>query len=207
MSAQSDPAPAGIVGIVIAGGRSLRFGGEKAVAEFGGRPLLMWAVRRLQASCAAVAVNARPGSEAESLAGAQGLAVLHDIPGDADGPLAGVKVGLRWAQAQGARALAVSPCDAPLLPEDLFARLIAEAGSGAALAETSDGRQPLCAVWPVSALAPLTEALQGGAHPPIWRMLESLNARRVRFEPPEAFANLNTRADLAALVARFTERA
>ena len=53
------------------------------------------------------------------------------------------------------RALAVSPCDAPLLPEDLFTRLSTAAGSGAAMAETADGVQPLCAVWPVSALADL----------------------------------------------------
>lgn len=32
-----------VVGLVIAGGRSLRFGGEKAVAQLAGRPLLLWA--------------------------------------------------------------------------------------------------------------------------------------------------------------------
>ncbi len=189
-------------GVVIAGGRSIRFGGEKAAALLAGRPLLIWAVRRLQGSCAAVAVNTRPGTEAEALARAEGLPILYDAAGDAEGPLAGVKAGLLWARGLGARALAVSPCDAPLLPDDLFSRLIEAAGSGAALAETAEGRQPLCALWPVSALATLTEALAGGAHPPIWRMLESLGAQRVRFDPPEAFANLNTREDLAAVAAR-----
>ena len=201
MSTAADTA-ATVVGVVIAGGRSVRFGGEKAVADLGGQPLLMWAVRRLQSSCAAVAVNTRPGTQAGALARAQHLPVLHDIPGDADGPLAGVRVGLQWARERGARALAVSPCDAPLLPEDLFVRLIAAAGTQGAYAETSEGRQPLCAVWPVSALAPLTEAMQGGAHPATWRMLEAVGARRVHFEPAAAFANLNTREDLDALAQR-----
>jgi len=97
---------------------------------------------------------------------------------------------------------AVSPCDAPLLPRDLFVRLIEAAGDGAAMAETSDGRQPLCAVWPVSAQPTLVEALAGGAHPPTWRVLESIGAQRVHFEHREAFANLNTRADLAAIAER-----
>jgi molybdopterin-guanine dinucleotide biosynthesis protein A len=204
MSTQTAPVPASrlVVGVVLAGGRSVRFGGEKAAALLAGKPLLMWAAQRLRGSCAAVAVNARPETEAEALAQMAGLPVLHDAAGDAAGPLAGVKVGLLWAQSLGADSLAVSPCDAPLLPADLFVRLIAAAGTGAAMAETSDGRQPLCAVWPVSALSTVVAALAGGAHPPTWRVLESVSAQNVHFEPAEAFANLNTRADLAAVAER-----
>jgi molybdenum cofactor guanylyltransferase len=191
-----------VLGVVIAGGRSIRFGGEKATAGLAGKPLLMWAVERLARTCAAVAVNARPDTEAEALALAEGLQVLHDRPGDAAGPLAGVRVGLEWAQARGARAIAVSPCDVPLLPENLFARLIAAAGAGAAMAETSGGHQPLCAVWPVSALPELTAALADGQHPPTWLMLDRIGAARVRFPVAEAFVNINTRSDLAALAGR-----
>jgi molybdopterin-guanine dinucleotide biosynthesis protein A len=194
--------PSDVLGVVIAGGRSVRFGGEKAVALLAGRPLLMWAVQRLQRSCAVVAVNARPGTEAEALARTENLRVLHDVAGDAAGPLSGVKVGLLWARELGARAIAVSPCDVPLLPDDLFARLIEAAGSGASMAETVEGHQPLCAVWPVSALEKVTQALEGGAHPATWRMLDSLGATRVRFPDAAAFANVNTRADLEAIVAR-----
>jgi molybdopterin-guanine dinucleotide biosynthesis protein A len=195
--------PSGAVaGLVLAGGRSTRFGGEKAAAVLHGKPLLLWAVQRLQRVCREVAVSARPGTETEALAIAHGLAVLHDAPGDPDGPLAGVKAGLAWAAGLGARTLAVSPCDAPLLPDDLFVRLLEAAGEGAALAVTAEGRQPLCAVWPVSALGELERRLAGGAHPPTWRALQALGACEALFEPPEAFANVNTREDLAALAAR-----
>jgi molybdenum cofactor guanylyltransferase len=186
-----------VLGVVIAGGRSLRFGGEKAVAHFAGRPLLLWAAVRLAHVCTQVAVNVRPGTEAAALAQAEGLELLHDVPGDPDGPLSGVKAGLIRARRQGARMVAVSPCDAPLLPDDLYARLVAAAGEGAAMAETAEGRQPLCAVWPVSALEVVTAALAGGAHPPTWRLLEQIGAVRVRFDQPEAFVNINTREDLA----------
>lgn len=190
-------------GVVLAGGRSVRFGGEKAAALLAGKPLLLWAAERLQTACTVVAANVRPGTEAEALARAANLSVLHDLSGDAAGPLAGVRAGLIWAAAQGAPALAVSPCDAPLLPADLYLRLIAAAGGGAAMAETADGYQPLCAVWPVSALGALEAALAGGAHPATWRMLDSIGARRVRFDEASAFANLNTRDELAAIAARF----
>lgn len=193
------PANPFLAGVVIAGGRSTRFGGEKAVAPLHGLPLLLWAAQRLQRTCGAVAVNARPGSEAAALAAAQGYPVLPDAPGDPDGPLAGVKAGLRWAADRGARALAVSPCDVPALPVDLFARLFDAAGEGAAIAETAEGRQPLCAVWPVAALPRLEAALAGGNHPPTWRMLEELGAVKVHFANAGAFTNVNTREDLSRL--------
>ncbi len=163
--------------------------------------MLVWAATRLARVCAQVAVNARPGTEAAELARAEGLEVLHDAPGDPDGPLSGVKAGLEWALRLDARRLAVSPCDAPLLPEDLHLRLLAEAGTGAAMAETIEGRQPICAVWPVSALPAVTAALAGGAHPPTWRLLEQIGAVKVHFGHPEAFTNLNTREDLQRLEA------
>jgi len=194
-------APPAVVGLVLAGGRSVRFGGEKAVALLEGRPLLVWAVERLRTVCGNVGVNVRVGTEAEAAAKSLGLPTLYDERGDAQGPLAGVKVGLIWAEAQGALALAVSPCDAPLLPDDLYVRLLERAVVGAAMAATSEGRQPLCALWPVTALPVVREALAGGAHPPTWQLLEQIGARKVLFSRPETFANINTREDLAAVEA------
>lgn len=191
-----------MAGVVIAGGRSVRFGGEKAAAFLDGKPLLVWAANRLRATCAAVAVNVRHGTEAEAIARTQELTLLYDEPGDALGPLAGVKVGLRWAAERGAQVLAVSPCDAPLLPPDLFSRLLDAGVAGPSFAETAEGPQPLCAIWPVSALASVEGALAGGAHPSMWRLLDSMGAKRVRFDSAEMFANVNTREDLAAITAR-----
>jgi molybdopterin-guanine dinucleotide biosynthesis protein A len=191
-----------VVGLVLAGGRSVRFGGEKAVALLDGRPLFEWAAQRLRTVCAHVAINVRAGTEVEAAATAAGLPLLYDEPGDATGPLSGVKVGLIWAEEQGARTLAVSPCDAPLLPDDLYVRLLEHAGNGAAMAETSDGRQPLCALWPVAALPDVHAALAGGAHPPTWQVLERIGARKLLFDRPESFANVNTRDDLAAVQIR-----
>lgn len=206
MSSTSLPDTFAVVGLVLAGGRSVRFGGEKAVAELDGRPLLLRAADRLRAVCTRVAISVRRGSEAEALALAQGLPALYDAPGDAEGPLAGVAAGLRWAEELGARSLAVTPCDAPLLPDDLFVRLIECAEGGAALAETSRGPEPLCAIWPVAALPAVRELLAARGHPPTWQVLDRLGARRVPFEPPEAFANVNTRDELAEVAAQHDRR-
>jgi molybdopterin-guanine dinucleotide biosynthesis protein A len=191
-----------VVGLVLAGGRSVRFGGEKAVAQIDGRTLLEWAAQRLRTVCTNVGANVRHGTHAEAMAKTLRLPTLYDEEGDAAGPLAGVKVGLLWAERQGAQVLAVSPCDVPLLPNDLYARLLEQSGAAAAMAETSEGQQPLCSLWPVAALPVVRDALADGAHPPTWQILERVGARKVFFEQPEAFANINTPDDLAAAAAR-----
>jgi molybdenum cofactor guanylyltransferase len=195
----SPPLDPDLAGLVLSGGRSSRFGGEKAAALLQGKPLLLWAVDRLHAICADVAVSARPGSESEVLAGT--LPVLHDRLSDPDGPLAGIRAGLQWARDIGAELLAVSPCDAPLLPADLYPRLIAAANGGAAVAEAGGRPQSLCALWPVSALRAVEAAIADGQHPAVWRLLDEIGAVRVPFDDAEAFANLNTREDLERIAA------
>ncbi len=181
-----------IGGLILAGGRSSRFGREKAVAELDGNPLIARVERVLARGASPLAVSAPAGSGAAAYAAEQGLACLGDRPGDVDGPLAGVKAGLHWAKAQGLHWLATSPCDTPFLPAGLVETLHAGAREFGAVARTSAGLQPLCAIWPVAAIGRI-EALPG--HPAIRAVLASLGAREVLFDEAERFSNLNTPED------------
>lgn len=189
-----------IAGLVLAGGRSRRFGSEKAMALLDGRPLIAHVAAALQAGCAAVAVNAPPASGAADWARAGGLSLLPDPAGAPDGPLTGVLEGLRWAAAEGFEVLAVAPCDTPRLPADLVARLAEGLRSApaapAAFAQTTEGPQPLCALWRASTLGALTAALVGG-HPPVRGLLCDWGAAAIDFADASAFANLNTAESLA----------
>jgi molybdopterin-guanine dinucleotide biosynthesis protein A len=117
-----------VFGLILAGGRSSRFGSEKAAALLDGRPLLMHAYAALTPHCATVAVSAAPGSEAERLAAGVDLPVLHDAPGHPRGPLAGVVAGLAWARGEGADLLAIAPCDTPRMGAGAVGRLIGALG-------------------------------------------------------------------------------
>jgi molybdopterin-guanine dinucleotide biosynthesis protein A len=189
-----------IYGLVLAGGRSSRFGQEKAAAEVAGRPMLAWVLDVLGPACVEVAVSAKPGSLASTLAERAAHPVLSDQACDPQGPLAGVRAGLLWAKAKGADLLASAPCDAPFLPPDLVASLAQgwSPGDGARVAVSPCGLEPVCALWPVAALDLIHEALAGGRHPPIRHVLEQLRGVEVRFPDAHAFANLNTPADYAA---------
>ena len=93
-----------------------------------------------------------------------------------------------------------APCDAPLLPRDLFWRLLDAIGSSAAaFATTASGEHPLCAVWDVRLREPLQRALEGGVHPSVRSFLNTQGAQAVRFDDARAFANANTADALATL--------
>ena len=183
-----------ICGLILAGGRSSRFGREKAVANLGGRPLIAWVAEVLSQGVDLLAANAHPASGAAAFALTRGLPCLSDEPSSYPGPLTGVGAGLRWARQAGAEWLATAPCDTPFLPKDFITLLAAGRSAGGAVTRTSGGLQPLCALWPTTAVEML-EALE--SHPPVGRLLAALGAAEVVFEDAAAFANLNTPGDFA----------
>jgi molybdopterin-guanine dinucleotide biosynthesis protein A len=192
-----------IYGLVLAGGRSSRFGREKAAAEVAGRPMIAWVLEVLAPPCVEIAINAKPASQASAFGEGLGFTTLVDDPAHPEGPLAGVCAGLAWAQGLGADALATAPCDTPFLPADLVARLVDgwAPGDGARVAVSPAGMAPLCALWPVPAsLDLIREILAAGRHPPIRRVLEDLRAVEVEFPDPRAFDNLNTPEDYWAAI-------
>ena len=188
----SDAPCARTAGLLLAGGRSQRFGMEKALAYFRDAPMMDSIALRFD-GLAALAVSARPDSGAERRAQQLGLPVLHDAPAFPAGPLAGVCAGLQWATGLGLSFLATAPCDAPLLPLDLFPRLLAAIGTApAAYARTQQATHPLCAVWSVRLLATLRAPLNAGKHPSVRRLLADIGAKPVSFADERAFLNANT---------------
>jgi molybdopterin-guanine dinucleotide biosynthesis protein A len=165
--------------------------------------MIAWVLDVLTPACVAVAINARPGTQAAAYAERAGLIALADDPSDPEGPLAGVRAGLAWAKSLGADALATAPCDTPFLPADLVPILARgwTPGDGARVAVSAVGWAPLCALWPLPvALDLVSETLAAGRHPSVRRALENLRTEKIAFPDPHAFDNLNTPADYEAAI-------
>ncbi|MEQ1812579.1 MAG: NTP transferase domain-containing protein, partial [Terricaulis sp.] len=89
-----------IAGVLLAGGKSSRFGGEKAIALFGGKTLMEVVVLAFK-DLPRFAVSAQPASAAAARAHAWGVSVLSDDASAPAGPLTGVAAGLDWAKREG----------------------------------------------------------------------------------------------------------
>lgn len=178
---------------VLAGGRSRRFGSNKAAANLCGKPMIGHVVARLRHQAEQLAVVGN--GELARLVAARSL---DDAPVPVKGPLAGVLAALQWTREEQATWLVTAPCDVPLLPKDMAMRLVEAAQKREAevvVAASASGVHPLCAVWNTSFVGVLAEELSRGVHPPVYVVTK--NAPVIVFEEEEAFTNVNTVAELS----------
>jgi molybdopterin-guanine dinucleotide biosynthesis protein A len=167
-----------ILGCVLAGGRSTRFGSDKALAELGGHSLLARAVDALSGWCERVVVVGREVAPAPT---------IPDWPRAGMGPLGGIAAALRLARDEGYDAVLTCGVDSPGLPEDLIEAL---SPAPAFL----DG-QPVVGLWPVDAAEAIEAILMAEGRHSMRQFAEAIGARAVNIagEP----ANINTPQDLA----------
>ena len=112
-------APHQITGVILAGGRGSRMGGaDKGLQNFRGMPMAMFTLLRLSPQVGEIMINANRNLAAyESF----GVPVWPDSLADYAGPLAGVLTALEHCETD---YLVTTPCDTPLFPTDLVARLV-----------------------------------------------------------------------------------
>jgi CTP:molybdopterin cytidylyltransferase MocA len=106
-----------LLGAVLAGGQSRRFGSDKALAELDDRPLIAHAAAALEPYVDTVAICGRAFAPYLALA---------DRPAPGLGPLGGLAAALRHAADNGFAQVLSIGCDVPALPAALVEALIAD---------------------------------------------------------------------------------
>ena len=172
-----------ILGVVLAGGQSSRFGSDKALAELGGCTLLERAFAALADHCEDVVVAGREDGPGRCIA---------DWPRAGMGPLGGIAAGLHLATDEGYDTVLTCGVDSVELPENLLEML---SPAPAYLAD-----QPVVGHWPAAALGDVERILEGTGRHSMLAFAQAINARAVK--TAAASANINTPADLTAAESR-----
>lgn len=150
-----------VLGIVLAGGRSSRFGADKTAATLGGQSLLTHVCGRASDQVDRLLVNRNSGDVANGFANYEVLA--DEYPGQ--GPLAGVLAGLALASVCGYAYVASFACDMPFVPHDSVSRLragLVATDADYGVAWHGDREHHTAALWQVRCLTPLSDAFSGG---------------------------------------------
>jgi molybdopterin-guanine dinucleotide biosynthesis protein B/molybdopterin-guanine dinucleotide biosynthesis protein len=184
-----------VAGALLAGGRSVRLGTDKALLEVAGEPLWLRGQRALASLFSRVLI----AGERPDLATPECPCYSDVQPGSA---LGGLATALTFA---GRDWVCVLPCDLPFPSPGLLAALLAHRQEGvqAVVPLTSTGREPLVACYHRECLPIINTQLAQG-HLRVTALLDRLSCRYV--EPDElppgwrrALRNLNAPADVAAL--------
>jgi len=151
-----------IAGVLLAGGLARRMGGgDKCLRLLAGAPILDHVLDRVRPQVGPLVLNAN-GDPARFAAYA--LPTIADVIDGYAGPLAGILTGMEWAAEQAPECawLASFATDAPFLPGDLVARLLAaieDEGAEMARAASNGRAHPVFALWPVALRSALRRAL------------------------------------------------
>lgn len=188
----TDSPPIEPLGVLLAGGRGRRMGGNKPQRILCGKRLIDRALEILGRVCPSYIVVANDPTELSGL----DCPVLGDIwPGL--GPLGGlvtafIKTKAPWIQA--------FPVDAPLVNPELLRILHARAqGQTAVVIRTQGGLEPLLAVYGQECLREAQRFLETGERRP-WKLLDACGALVVDWEElrhldPEGYSFLNVNRD------------
>ena len=165
-----------VLGAVLAGGRSSRFGSDKAAADWQGRTLADHAAEALRSHVDAVV----------RVGGPEGI---PDLPHGGLGPLGGIAGALDHAATYGFASVLTIACDMPRLPDVLAQALLRRA-------PTYCMDAPVLGHWPAALGAQLMAYAEGKDRSVIgWA--RSIGALPIAATEP--IANVNTPEDLLAL--------
>lgn len=170
-----------ILGAVLAGGQSRRFGSDKAVALWRGRPLLDHACSLAAQVADAVVICGREQGP---------VPAIGDRPAGGRGPLGGLNAALHFARAHGhARVLSI-PCDTPTIAVDRLRELVAATGP------TYLATAPVIGCWPSTLADALDHFLATDERCSMRGWAASVGAVAIACE---AVPNINAPRDLTAL--------
>ena len=206
-----------LLGVVLAGGRSIRMGLDKALLELpDGTTLLVRQLSMFSSSLVSeVVLSVRDKDYAflqKRLTACGRVRLLLDET-DEVGPLGGIASALGKAEREHFAGVLVLPCDMPLITEGLLARLTgfwheAPETLVTALEESSGRVHPLAAVWSVEALPFVRKALVSGDYS-LRRAVDAKYWRTLVLAPEEdvLLANANTPQEWQEIRKRFASEA
>lgn len=194
-----------ITGVVLAGGRARRMGGEdKGLIRVDGEAMVVHALRGLAPQVGALLINANRNQERYAELG--GCHVVADADADYAGPLAGMASAMQRATT---RYILTVPCDSPLLApglgERLFGALLTE-DAEISVAHDGSRMQPVFALLECALGQSIVDYLaSGGRKIDAWYAQRRLAIADLS-DDPDTFLNINTPEDHTLLEGRLAGR-
>lgn len=194
MTSVSDPDPhtrPGIAGVILAGGRATRMGGQdKGLISIQGQPMVVRICEALRPQVDTLYINANRNQSSYSRL--TGCTLVSDHIGHFAGPLAGMAAALNVCTLP---YLVAVPCDSPFVAPDLVIRLyqaLRQQQAEIAMTMQGDKAQPVFVMLSQHLLPSLTLFLESGGHKIINWYYQHRVAEVDFSDRAQMFENINT---------------
>jgi len=188
-----------ILGIILAGGKSSRFGEDKSIAKLGDKTLLDHTINKIEKEFTEILVIS---NNKEFNFKNNKIHVVEDCIEGQLGPLVGILTAMKWVKKNNKnyKWIASFPCDTPFFDMKFISELkikIKETSKKLIFLNSDKKRHNIFGLWSVDLIETLEEDIKNGLRKvELWADkigCENININEEKFD---RFLNINTKKDL-----------
>ena len=188
-----------ILGIILAGGKSSRFGEDKSIAKLGDKTLLDHTINKIEKEFTEILVIS---NNKEFNFKNNKIHVVEDCIEGQLGPLVGIFTAMKWVKKNNKnyKWIASFPCDTPFFDMKFISELkikIKETSKKLIFLNSDKKRHNIFGLWSVDLIETLEEDIKNGLRKvELWADkigCENININEEKFD---RFLNINTKKDL-----------
>ena len=187
-----------VLPVILAGGKSRRFGADKAVAKLGDKSLIDYTINKLEPKFAEILVITNNPIQVSK----NNIFFIKDTMSGQLGPLVGILSAMEWVKNNDKNYewIISFPCDTPFFEEEIIDKVInSQKSSDKKLLFLKSGnkRHNIFGLWSIELMEQLRNDINQGARKvEDWANKIGAEIVEINSESDKSFLNINTKLDL-----------
>ena len=187
-----------VLPVILAGGKSRRFGADKAVAKLGEKSLIDYTINKLEPKFAEILIITNNTMQVSK----NNIFFIKDTMAGQLGPLVGILSAMEWVKNNDKNYewIISFPCDTPFFEEEIIDKVInSQKSSDKKLLFLKSGnkRHNIFGLWSIELMEQLRNDINQGARKvEDWANKIGAEIVEINSESDKSFLNINTKLDL-----------
>ena len=187
-----------ILGTVLAGGKSQRFGEDKSQVKLNGKLLIDYILSEIIDEFKEILIVSNNQIKYKNY---KNISLINDLKKD-QGPLGGVLSAMKWAKEKNDKYKWIStfPVDTPFFKKDILQKFLSEIDSEESklfFIKSNNTRHNIFGIWSIDLMKKLEHDLNEGQRKvEVWANSVGVKVINMEFINKDPFFNINTKEDL-----------
>ena len=187
-----------VLPVILAGGKSRRFGADKAVAKLGDKSLIDYTINKLEPKFAEILVITNKPIQVSK----NNIFFIKDTMSGQLGPLVGILSAMEWVKNNDKNYewIISFPCDTPFFEEEIIDEVIKSQKSSdkkLLFLKSGNKRHNIFGLWSIELMEQLRNDINQGARKvEDWANKIGTEIVEINSESDKSFLNINTKLDL-----------